>query len=86
MQPETRCRLPREFRTGSEIRVVYRVLTAIAIKEKLSIKFYDIKTAYLHRDLEETIDMAQPLGYRNDSSLIRGYTDYRNLVGRGIKN
>src|SRR5580698_8359262 len=40
-----------------------RLLLAIAATKKLAIKQFDVKTAFLHGDLDEVIYMSQPEGF-----------------------
>ncbi|GFT68729.1 retrovirus-related Pol polyprotein from transposon TNT 1-94 [Trichonephila clavipes] len=41
----------------------FRLLIALAAKLKLNINFFDVKTAYLYGDLEETVYVLPPPGY-----------------------
>lgn len=42
-----------------------RMLLAVAGKEKLVLRHFDIKTAYLYGSLEEEVYMRQPLGFES---------------------
>ncbi|GFX62251.1 retrovirus-related Pol polyprotein from transposon TNT 1-94 [Trichonephila clavipes] len=41
----------------------FRLLIALAAKSKLNVNFFDVKTAYLYGDLEETVYVLPPPGY-----------------------
>ncbi|GFV26957.1 retrovirus-related Pol polyprotein from transposon TNT 1-94 [Trichonephila clavipes] len=41
----------------------FRLLIALAAKLKLNVNFFDVKTAYLYGDLEETVYVLPPPGY-----------------------
>ncbi|GFX34332.1 retrovirus-related Pol polyprotein from transposon TNT 1-94 [Trichonephila clavipes] len=41
----------------------FRLLIALAAKLKLNVNFFDVKTAYLYGDLEETVYVSPPPGY-----------------------
>ncbi|GFW05983.1 retrovirus-related Pol polyprotein from transposon TNT 1-94 [Trichonephila clavipes] len=41
----------------------FRLLIALAAKLKLNVNFFDVKTAYLYGDLEETVFVLSPPGY-----------------------
>ncbi|GFW84383.1 retrovirus-related Pol polyprotein from transposon TNT 1-94 [Trichonephila clavipes] len=41
----------------------FRLLIALAAKLKLNVNFFDVKTAYLYGDLEETVHVLPPHGY-----------------------
>ncbi|GFV14364.1 retrovirus-related Pol polyprotein from transposon TNT 1-94 [Trichonephila clavipes] len=41
----------------------FRLLIALAAKLKLNVNFFDVKTAYLYGDLEETVYVLSPPGY-----------------------
>ncbi|GFV40559.1 retrovirus-related Pol polyprotein from transposon TNT 1-94 [Trichonephila clavipes] len=41
----------------------FRLLIALAAKLKLNVNFFDVKTAYLYGDLEETVYVLLPPGY-----------------------
>lgn len=43
----------------------WRTLIAIAAKKNLNIRFFDVKTAYLHGELKETIYLELPPGFEN---------------------
>lgn len=47
-----------------------RALLAVAAKEKLKLKQFDIKTAFLNGVLEELIYMSQPVGYDDKSGRV----------------
>ena len=40
-----------------------RLLTAIAAKLKLDLRLFDVKTAYLYSDIDETVYMTLPPGF-----------------------
>lgn len=47
-----------------------RILLAIAVSEGMSMKQFDIKTAFLYGELKEEIFMSQPVGYNQDSKKV----------------
>ena len=47
-----------------------RLVLAIASSKKWEVHHMDVKSAFLHGDLEEEIYMRQPEGYTKDSPLV----------------
>ncbi|GBM90268.1 Retrovirus-related Pol polyprotein from transposon TNT 1-94 [Araneus ventricosus] len=45
----------------------FRLLIALAAKLNLAVNFFDVKTAYLHSDLEEEVYMTTPPGYEMET-------------------
>ncbi|GBM08985.1 Retrovirus-related Pol polyprotein from transposon RE1 [Araneus ventricosus] len=45
----------------------FRLLIALAAKLNLAVNFFDVKTAYLHSDLEEEVYMTAPPGYEMET-------------------
>lgn len=44
----------------------FRTLLAVAAKRNMKVKHFDIKTAFLYGELQETIYMEQPPGFKDD--------------------
>jgi histone deacetylase 1/2 len=67
-----------------------RTLMALATLKTMSVQQFDIKTAFLHGVLTETIYMAQPMGFDDQSGraclLNRSLYASSNLPGVGTKN
>ena len=47
-----------------------RLVLAIAASRSWEVHIIDVKSVFLHGDMEEEIDMRQPEGYIEDSSLV----------------
>ncbi|GBO45056.1 Retrovirus-related Pol polyprotein from transposon TNT 1-94 [Araneus ventricosus] len=45
----------------------FRLLIALAAKLNLAVNFFDVKTAYLHSDLEEEVYMTTPPGFEMET-------------------
>ena len=48
-----------------------RLLFSLAAKLALDVKHFDVKTAFLNGDLEQTVYMKQPLGLRNSNQVLK---------------
>lgn len=49
----------------------FRILMALSAKYELKLKIFDVVTAYLHAELNESVFMEQPEGYKNDGKVCK---------------
>lgn len=66
-----------------------RTLLAMASAERMEIRQFDIKTAFLYGKLEEEVYMRQPKGFEDGNEYvnsIKDYTDFARHLGAGIKH
>jgi hypothetical protein len=63
-----------------------RLVLALAASHKWEVHQMDVKSAFLHGDLQEEIYMEQPPGYvQNDSSLVFKYLTLQRST-KGLKS